>query len=110
MYPFHVQVFVKDDATTEEIVSYDATLQQIAAEKPRNAVCRQEQTRYNVPEGEEYRRKQLRLEDSEFVEVPTLIFYDGSFRFDASGTDEDASRLFRRFATITANPSIRIRT
>ena len=25
-----------------------------------------------------------------FVDVPTLIFYDGSFRFDVSGTEEDS--------------------
>lgn len=89
MYPFTVQVFVKDDATTEEIVSYDATLQQIAAENHVTLSADKSKLVTTLPEGEEYRRNNFVWKDSEFVEVPTLIFYDGSFRFDASGTDED---------------------
>lgn len=89
MYPFTVQVFVKDDATTEEIVSYDATLEQIAAENHVTLSADKSKLVTTLPEGEEYRRNNFVWKDSEFVEVPTLIFYDGSFRFDASGTDED---------------------
>ena len=89
MYPFTVQVFVKDDATMEEIVSYDATLQQIAAENHVTLSADKSKLVTTLPEGEEYRRNNFVWKDSEFVEVPTLIFYDGSFRFDASGTDED---------------------
>lgn len=89
MYPFTVQVFVKDDATTEEIVSYDATLQQIAADNHVTLSADKSKLVTTLPEGEEYRRNNFVWKDSEFVEVPTLIFYDGSFRFDASGTDED---------------------
>lgn len=89
MYPFTVQVFVKDDATAEEIVSYDATLQQIAAENHVTLSADKSKLVTTLPEGEEYRRNNFVWKDSEFVEVPTLIFYDGSFRFDAAGTDED---------------------
>ncbi len=89
MYPFTVQVFVKDDATTEEIVSYDATLQQIAAENHVTLSADKSKLVTTLPDSEEYRRNNFVWEDSAFVEVPTLIFYDGSFRFDTSGTDED---------------------
>ena len=37
-----------------------------------------------LPDSEEYRRNNFVWGDSAFVEVPTLIFYDGSFRFDTS--------------------------
>ncbi|MEA4915277.1 MAG: ABC transporter permease [Christensenella sp.] len=89
MYPFTVQVFVKDEATEEEIVSYDATLQQIAAKNNVTLSADKSKLITTLPEGEEFRRNNFVWEDSEFVEVPTLIFYDGSFRFDVSGTDDD---------------------
>ena len=89
MFLFSVKLFVKHYATTKEIVSYDATLQQIAAENHVTLSADKSKLVTTLPEGEEYRRNNFVWKDSEFVEVPTLIFYDGSFRFDASGTDED---------------------
>jgi len=89
MYPFDAQVYVADTATKEEIVSYDTLLNQIAAQNHVTLTADKSKLITKLPEGEEYRRNNFVWEDSVFVEVPTLIFYSGSFRFDISGTDED---------------------
>ncbi len=89
MYPFDAQVFVPETATNEQIVSYDATLNKIAAEH--NVILTADKSKLitKLPEGEEFRRNNFVWEKSEFIEVPTLIFYDESFRFDMKGTTED---------------------
>lgn len=89
MYPFDAQIYVPEQATAEQIADYDATLNRIAAEQhvtlssDKNKLIRQ------LPEGQEFRRNNFVWEDSEFVQTPSLIFYDGSFRVDINGKTED---------------------
>jgi len=82
-------VYVPETATTQQIVDFDATLNRIAAEH--NVTLSADKTKLirELPEGEEFRRNNFVWEDSEFVEVPTLIFYDGRFRLDIEGKTED---------------------
>jgi ABC-type antimicrobial peptide transport system permease subunit len=89
MYPFDAQVYVPETATNEQIVSYDATLNKIAAEHNVTLLANKNKLIRELPAEEEFRRNNFVWEKSEFVEVPTLIFYDESFRFDMKGTTED---------------------
>ena len=89
MYPFDAQVYVPETATSEQIVSYDATLNKIAAEHNVTLLANKNKLIRELPAEEEFRRNNFVWEKSEFVEVPTLIFYDESFRFDMKGTTED---------------------
>lgn len=89
MYPYDVQVTVPDESTKEQIAVYDAAIQRLAAEH--NVVLTSDKSKLvtELPEGEEYRRNNFVYKESVFVEAPTLIFFDGSFRFDAAGSDKD---------------------
>lgn len=89
MYPFDAQVYVKDSAANEQIIAYDTTLQALAAENHVTLTADKSKLITELPAEEEFRRNNFVWADSEFVDVPTLIFYDGSFRFDISGSDED---------------------
>ena len=89
MYPFDAHVFVPETATEEQIVAYDAKLNQIAAENGITLTADKNKLITKLPEGEEFRRNNFVWEKSEFVEVPTLIFYDDSFRFDMAGETEN---------------------
>jgi len=89
MYPFDAQVYVAESATQQQIVDYDATLNKIAEENHVTLSADRSKLITKLPEGEEYRRNNFVWEDSKFVEVPTLIFYDKSYRMDISGTTEN---------------------
>ena len=89
MYPYDAQVYVPKNATEQQIVAYDATLNQIAAEHNVTLSADKSKLITKMPEGEEYRRNNFVWEDSVFVEVPTLIFYGDSFRLDIEGKTED---------------------
>ena len=89
MYPFDAQVFVPETATKEQIVAYDATLNQIAAENGITLTADKNKLIRELPKNEEFRRNNFVWEKSEFVEVPTLIFYDESYRFDMVGEQEN---------------------
>ena len=89
MYPFSAVVYVPDDATTEQIVTYDATLQAIAAENNVTIGADESKLVYELEGDEEYARNNYVWPDSVFVDVPTLIFYDRSFRMDVTGTEDD---------------------
>ncbi len=89
MYPFDAQVYVPESATQQQIVNYDATLNKIAAENHVTLSADKSKLITKLPEGEEFRRNNFVWEDSKFVEVPTLIFYDDNYRMDISGTTDD---------------------
>ena len=89
MYPFDAQVFVTDEATEEQIVAYDAKLNQIAAENNVTLSADKGKLITEMPKDEEFRRNNFVWEESKFVDVPTLIYFDDSFRFDMKGTTED---------------------
>ena len=89
MYPFDAQVYVPESATQQQIVDYDATLNKIAAENHVTLSADKSKLITKLPEGEEFRRNNFVWEDSKFVEVPTLIFYDSNYRMDISGTTDD---------------------
>ncbi|HWQ06699.1 MAG TPA: FtsX-like permease family protein [Feifaniaceae bacterium] len=89
MYPYDVEVTVPDESTKEQIVAFDGAIQKIAAENNVTLSADKSKLVTELPEGEEYRRNNFVWEESVFVETPTLIFFDGSFLFDASGSDED---------------------
>ena len=89
MYPFDAQVYVPESATQQQIIDYDATLNKIAAENHVTLSADKSKLITKLPEGEEFRRNNFVWEDSKFVEVPTLIFYDGNYRMDISGTTDD---------------------
>ena len=89
MYPFDAQVYVPQTATTQQIVDYDATLNRIAAQNNVSLSADKTKLIYELPEGEEFRRSNFVWPESEFTQVPTLIFYDGSYRFDIAGTNEN---------------------
>jgi ABC-type antimicrobial peptide transport system permease subunit len=89
MYPYDAQVFMTEAATKEQIVTYDATLNQIAAEHNVTLTADKSKLIRELPKGEEFRRNNFVWKESEFVDVPTLIYYDDSFRFDMKGTTED---------------------
>lgn len=89
MYPFDAQVYVPQSATEEQIADYDAALHRIAAEHRVVLSADKSKLITKLPEGEEFRRNNFVWEDSKFVEVPTLIFYDESFRMDLSGKTEN---------------------
>ena len=89
MYPFDAQVYVPQSATAQQISGYDATLHKIAAEHDVTLSANRDKLITKLPEGEEFRRNNFVWEDSVFVEVPTLIFYDDNFRIDISGNTED---------------------
>ena len=95
MYPFDAQVYVPDSATTQQIIDYDATLNRIAAEH--NVVLSADKAKliYELPGDEEFRRNNFVWAESKFTQVPTLIFYDGSYRFDIAGTNEDCLAFVR---------------
>lgn len=90
MYPYDVQVYAPKDATTQQIVAYDAALNRLAAENNATLTSDRGKLITSLPEGEEFGRNNLVYEDSEFVETPSLIFFDHSYRFDVQGTNEDA--------------------
>ena len=89
MYPFDAQIYVPESATEQQIVDYDATLNRLAAQN--NVALHADRSKLitELPAGEEFRRNNFVWKESEFVDVPTLICYDGSFRFDISGTEDD---------------------
>ncbi len=89
MYPFDAQVYVPDDVTTEQIVSYDTTLQMIAAENNVTISADESKLVYELEGDEEYVRNNFVWPESEFVDVPTLIFFGKSFRLDVNGTEDD---------------------
>ncbi len=89
MYPFDAQVYVPETATDEQIIAYDKTLEALAAEHHVTLSADKSKLITKLPEGEEFRRNNFVWEESVFVEVPTLIFYDESYRFDLSGTEDD---------------------
>lgn len=89
MYPYDVQVFLPDDATTEQVIAFDGELQEVAAAQGVTLSADKTKLITELPEGEEFRRNNFVWKESVFVEVPTLIYYDGSFRFDVSGSEED---------------------
>lgn len=89
MYPFDAQVYVPKSATQQQIIDYDATLNKIAAENHVTLSADKSKLITKLPEGEEFRRNNFVWEDSKFVEVPTLIFYDDNFHMDISGTTDD---------------------
>jgi len=88
-YPYDAQVYVPDDATTEQIVAYDSTLQALAAEYNVTLTADGSKLVYELAEDEEYARNNFVWPEDTFVDVPTLIFFGGSFRFDVSGAEED---------------------
>ncbi len=89
MYPFDAQVYVPESATQQQIVDYDATLNKIAAENHVTLSADKSKLITKLPKGEEFRRNNFVWDDSKFVEVPTLIFYDSNYRMDISGTTDD---------------------
>ena len=89
MYPFDAQVYVPESATDQQIIDYDATLNRIAADNHVALNADTSKLITQLPAGEEFRRNNFVWDESEFVGVPTLIFYDGSFRFDVTGSEED---------------------
>ncbi len=89
MYPFDAQVYVPESATQQQIVDYDATLNRLAAENHVTLSADKSKLITKLPEGEEFRRNNFVWGGSIFVDVPTLIFYDESYRFDVSGSEED---------------------
>lgn len=89
MYPFDAQVYVPETATAQQIADYDATLNRIAAEHNVTLSADKSKLITELPEGEEFRRNNFVWEDSKFVDVPTLIFYDDNFRMDIEGKTED---------------------
>ncbi|MBA4347803.1 MAG: hypothetical protein C0413_03010 [Clostridiales bacterium] len=93
MYPFDAQAYVPESATVQQIVDYDTTLNRVAAEN--NVTLSADKTKLitELPEGEEFRRNNFVWEDSKFVEVPTLIFYDDNFRMDIEGKTEDCLKF-----------------
>ncbi len=88
-YPFDAEVYVPKTATQQQIVDYDAELNRIAGENHVTLSANKSKLTYSLPEDAQFAANNFVREDSEFVEVPTLIFYDGRFRMDISGTDED---------------------
>jgi len=93
MYPFDAQVYVPETATVQQIVDYDATLNRIAAENNVTLSADKSKLITELPAGEEFRRNNFVWEDSKFVEVPTLIFYDDNFRLDITGKTEDCLKF-----------------
>ena len=89
MYPYDAQVYVPESATNQQIIAYDKTLNQLAAENHVTLSADKSKLITKLPEGEEFRRNNFVWDESVFVEVPTLIFYDESYRFDIEGTDDD---------------------
>jgi len=89
MYPFDAQVYVPEDATTEQIVAYDSTLQALAAENNVTLSADASKLIYELEDGQEYAQNDYVWPDSVFVDVPTLIFFGRSFRMDVSGTEDD---------------------
>lgn len=88
MYPYDAQVYVPENATTEQIVSYDAALNRIAAENGVTLSSDRSKLITTLPEGEEFERNNLVRADSEFVQTPSLIFFDRSFHFDIAGSED----------------------
>ncbi len=89
MYPFDAQVYVPENATAEQIVAYDAALNRIAAENSVTLSSDRSKLLTTLPEDEEFERNNFVRPDSEFVETPSLIFFDRSFRFNIAGSDDD---------------------
>ncbi len=89
MYPFDAQVYVTKSATQQEIINYDGALNRLAAQNNVTLSADRNKLTTELPEGEEIYRNNYVWKESEFVDVPTLIFYDGSFRFDVSGTEDN---------------------
>lgn len=89
MYPFDAQIYVPENATTQQIIDYDAKLNRLAAENRVTLSADEAKLIDELPEGEEFRRNNFVWDESVFVDVPTLLFFDGSYRFDISGSEED---------------------
>lgn len=89
MYPYDALVYVPDDATTEQIVAYDAVLQTLAAENNVTLSADAGKLIYDLPEDETFERDNYVRPDSVFVEMPTLLCFDGGIRMDVSGTEDD---------------------
>ncbi|MEA4938618.1 MAG: ABC transporter permease [Christensenella sp.] len=89
MYPFDAQVYVTKSATEQQIINYDGTLNSLAAQNNVTLSADRNKLITELPEGEEIYRNNYVWKESEFVDVPTLIYYDGSFRFDVSGTEDN---------------------
>jgi putative ABC transport system permease protein len=89
MYPFDAQVYVTKSATQQQIINYDGALNRLAAQNNVTLSADKSKLTTTLPEDEEFYRNNYVWKESEFVDVPTLIFYDGSFRFDVSGTEDN---------------------
>ncbi len=89
MYPFDAVVNLPKNATDEEIVSYDAKLHELADACGVTIGADPDKLIYELPEGEQYERNNLVQEDSVFVEMPTLLCFDGGIRLDVDGSEED---------------------
>ena len=89
MYPYDALVYVPDDATTEQVVAYDAVLQTLAAENNVTLSADAGKLIYDLPEDETFERDNYVRPDSVFVEMPTLLCFDGGIRMDVSGTEDD---------------------
>ena len=89
MYPFDAQIYVPESATTQQINNYDGALNRLAAQNNVTLSADKSKLITKLPAGEEFRRNNFVWKESEFVDVPTLIYYDGSFRFDVSGSEQN---------------------
>lgn len=89
MYPFDAQVYVTKRAAEQQIINYDGALNRLAAQNNVTLSADRNKLITELPEGEEIYRNNYVWKESEFVDVPTLIYYDGSFRFDVSGTEDN---------------------
>ena len=89
MYPFDAQVYVPESATEEEIRAYDAALNRIASEHHVMLSADRGKLIHTLPDGEEIKRDNFVQADSVFVETPSLIFFDGSYRFDIEGSEAE---------------------
>jgi len=89
MYPFDAQVYVAENATQQQIINYDGALNRLAAQNNVTLSADRNKLITELPVDEEFRRNNFVWKESKFVDVPTLICYDDSFRFDVFGTEDN---------------------
>jgi len=95
MYPYDAQVYVPAAATRDEIVSYEDALLRLAEQNHVSLSADADKLVTELEDDEEMKRNNFVEADSVFVDVPTLVFFDGSFRFDISGTEENRLAFIR---------------
>ncbi|MDO4571913.1 MAG: FtsX-like permease family protein [Clostridia bacterium] len=89
MYPYDVQVYLPEDADAEEARAFEAQVTALAAEHGVALSADPGKLVRVLAPGEQYRRNNFAEPGAAVHTLESMLFIDGSLRFDAEGRFED---------------------